>query len=245
MFKLLIFDWDGTIIDSADRIISSMQKAASDQGLPGLSAEPIRNIIGLGLPEALMLLYPGIDHDGMMQMRERYSYYYMKADDTPTALFPGAEDGLLRLRDQGFRLAVATGKSRLGLDRVLAVTGLRDVFEFTRCADETRSKPDPLMLEELLAHSGHQVSEAVMIGDTEFDLEMATNAGMKSLGLSYGAHSVDRLERHGPLAIFDQFSELESWLLSQANDSAGQDSVTQAVVKEAISAEFSYADANS
>ncbi|OMH32649.1 HAD-IA family hydrolase [Motiliproteus sp. MSK22-1] len=220
MFKLLIFDWDGTIIDSADRIISSMQKAAVELGLPRLPAEPIRNIIGLGLPEALMQLYPDIDQEGMVQMRERYSYYYIKADDTPTALFPGVEDGLIRLRDQGFRLAVATGKSRLGLDRVLAVTGLRDVFEFTRCADETRSKPDPLMLEEILACSGHHVSESVMIGDTEFDLEMATNAGMNSLGVSYGAHVVERLENHNPMAIFDHFSELESWLLSQTSEPA-------------------------
>ncbi len=213
MFRLLIFDWDGTIIDSAARIISSMQQAAADLEMAAVSDDAVRNIIGLGLPEALQLLFPGIDGQGVEQMRQRYSHYYLEADCTPIRLFDGVEDSLARLRDGGYQLAVATGKSRRGLDRVFSDTGLGPLFEYSRCADETRSKPDPLMLEELLVESGVAADQALMIGDTEFDLEMATNAGMRSLGVSYGAHAVERLRNHNPVRIIDRFSELDDWLL--------------------------------
>lgn len=214
MFKLLIFDWDGTLIDSAGRIISSMQRAADDLNFPSLADESIRNIIGLGMPEALQELLPGIDAEGRERMRRRYSHYYLDADDTQAELFPGVSDSLARLREQGYQLAVATGKSRRGLDQVLTETGLGPLFKHSRCADETRSKPHPLMLEELLAVSGHRVDDALMIGDTEYDLEMAANAGMRSLGVSYGAHDSARLHEHRPLTIIDRFSELEAWLES-------------------------------
>ncbi|MCW8884455.1 MAG: HAD-IA family hydrolase [Motiliproteus sp.] len=212
MFKFLIFDWDGTLIDSAARIISSMQKAAEDVGMPHPSDKSVKNIIGLGLPEALQEIFPGIETEQIQQMREKYSHFYLEADRTPTNLFPGVEEGLRRLNAKGYRMAVATGKSRRGLDRVFEQTGLGELFHHSRCADETRSKPHPLMLHELLQESGMDVSQALMVGDTEFDLEMAVNAGMKSVGVSYGAHEIDRLNNHKPMSIFDQFGDFEAWL---------------------------------
>ena len=210
--KFIIFDWDGTLIDSAERIIRCMQKASMDADLPMPSDAAVRNIIGLGLPEAFEQLFGGLSAVKEQQMRDRYGYYYIEQDDTPTDFFPGVIDGLERLRQSGYRLAVATGKSRRGLDRVFAETGLGVAFDHSRCADETRSKPHPLMLDQLLAESGFGVDEAVMVGDTEYDLAMAVSAGMVSIGVSYGAHHPERLLKHSPQRIIDNFSELEHWL---------------------------------
>ncbi|MEH6472698.1 MAG: HAD-IA family hydrolase [Halopseudomonas sp.] len=212
--KLIIFDWDGTLIDSAERIINCMQQASVDVALPVPSAEAVRDIIGLGLPEVFERLFGGLSQDQQEQMRARYSYYYIEQDDTPTDFFPGVREGLARLRQRGYRLAVATGKSRMGLDRVFTETGLGEAFDHSRCADETRSKPHPLMLEQLLSESGFSVDEAVMVGDTEYDLAMAVEAGMTSVGVSYGAHHPSRLLQHSPRLIIDHFSELEHWLES-------------------------------
>lgn len=215
MYKLLIFDWDGTIIDSAARIISSMQAAAHDCQFNVPSDNEVRNIIGLGLPEALRILIPGLNEDDIEQMRERYSYYYLSADSTPSPLFSGAQRSLERMHKSGMRMAVATGKSRRGLDRVFAETGLAPLFETSRCADETTSKPDPHMLEEILAVTGVAASEAVMIGDTEYDLEMGRRAGMDVIAVSYGAHHVDRLKGFEPVLEVHHFPELELWLEQQ------------------------------
>lgn len=212
MYKLLIFDWDGTIIDSQARIIASMQAAADELGHDPLCPEAVRNIIGLGLPEAIRALIPHIDEPGLKRMRERYSHHFLEQNTTPTELYPGAEETLRRLRARGYRLAVATGKSRRGLDRVLEETGLGELFELTRCADETRSKPDPLMLLEILEETGMSAAEAVMIGDTEYDLEMGYRIGMGRVAVSYGAHDLERLRRFEPLAEIHQFPELEAWL---------------------------------
>jgi phosphoglycolate phosphatase len=213
--KLIIFDWDGTLLDSAERITRSMQKAAADVELPIPSAEAVRNIIGLGLPEVFEQLFGRLSASQQEQMRVRYGYYYIEGDDTAADFFPGVREGLVRLRQRGYRLAVATGKSRKGLDRVLAEVGLEGAFDHSRCADETRSKPHPLMLEQLLAESGHRVEEAVMVGDTEYDLAMAVAAGMQAIGVSYGAHHPERLLKHAPQRIIDNFSELEHWLEAQ------------------------------
>ncbi|WP_296059965.1 HAD-IA family hydrolase [uncultured Amphritea sp.] len=212
MYKLLIFDWDGTIIDSAARIVSSMQKAARDLNQPELSDEAVRNIIGLGLPEAIQALIPGVDDALIPQLRERYGHYYLHADETPTALFEGVEQTLVNLKQKGFRLAVATGKSRRGLQRIFTDTGLEYLFETSRCADETTSKPHPHMLEEILEETGLNPSDAVMIGDTEFDLEMGVRAGMDTIAVSYGAHHIDRLRQYNPVLVMHRFPELESWL---------------------------------
>lgn len=215
MYKLLIFDWDGTIIDSAARIISSMQAAAVDSQQPVPSDEAVRNIIGLGLPEAIRILVPGISDSDLDVMRAQYSQHYLGQDETPTPLFPGVQKTLESLHAKGIRLAVATGKSRHGLDRVFAATGLGHLFELSRCADETQSKPHPQMLEEILEQSGVSAAEAVMIGDTEYDLDMGVRAGMDVIAVSYGAHHLDRLKGYKPVLEVDHFPELEQWLDSK------------------------------
>ncbi|GGB92990.1 hydrolase [Marinobacterium zhoushanense] len=212
MFKLLIFDWDGTLIDSQARIIASMQAAADELGHQPLCSEAVRNIIGLGLPEAIRALIPEIEAAALEQMRERYAHHFLVQNETPTELYPGVTDTLSRLRDRGYRLAVATGKSRRGLDRALNDTGLTELFELTRCADETKSKPDPCMLIEILEETGLAAGDALMIGDTEYDLEMGYRIGMPTVAVSYGAHHLDRLRQHKPRTEIHQFPELENWL---------------------------------
>ncbi|SIT10820.1 HAD family hydrolase [Neptunomonas antarctica] len=212
MYSLLIFDWDGTVIDSTARIVSSMQSAARELGLRSLQNHEAQEIIGLGLPEAVQALFPGIDDVLLEAVRDRYVHHYMDADNTPVALFPGVQRTLERLHEKGYRLAVATGKSRKGLDRVLADTGLGWLFEITRCADETTSKPHPHMLEEILSQTQVDVSNAVMIGDTEFDLKMGVQAGMDTIAVSYGAHHIDRLKQYNPVLEMHAFPELETWL---------------------------------
>lgn len=212
MYKLLIFDWDGTIIDSEARIIASMQAAAQELGHDELLPEAIRNIIGLGLPEAIRALIPRLDNAAVELMRQRYSHQFVSRDQTPARLYPGAEETLKRLKTRGYRLAVATGKSRRGLNRVLTQTGLGELFETTRCADETCSKPDPRMLQEILEETGMGPEEAVMIGDTEYDLEMGRRIGMGRVAVSYGAHELERLRRYDPLVEIHRFPEIELWL---------------------------------
>lgn len=212
MYKLLIFDWDGTIINSESRIISSMQSAAKECGFEIPGDEQVRNIIGLGLPEALRLLIKGIDEVGIERMRASYGHYFMSADSTPSPLFPGVQHSLESMHRKGMRMAVATGKSRKGLSRAFVDTGLAYLFEASRCADETTSKPDPHMLEELVEETGVQPSEALMIGDTEYDLEMGKRAGMDVLAVSYGAHHIDRLKGYEPVLEVDHFPDIEKWL---------------------------------
>lgn len=216
MYKLLIFDWDGTIIDSAARIVSSMQQASRDLGYGELTDGAVRSIIGLGLPEALVELIPEIDESGILAMRERYGHYYLGADETPTELFDGVESSLVRLKEKGYRMAVATGKSRRGLDRVFEETGLRYLFETSRCADETTSKPHPHMLMEILDETGVKANEALMIGDTSFDLEMGQRAGVDRVAVTYGAHPLERLHPFEPVLLADQFVQLEQWLESKS-----------------------------
>ncbi|PMR67862.1 HAD-IA family hydrolase [Halomonas heilongjiangensis] len=212
-YRLVIFDWDGTLMDSAARIVSCMQAAARDAEWGELSAESVRNIIGLGLPEAIAALCPGIDVERAERLRSRYAFHFVEGDTTPMRFFPGVEAGLVRLlgnADQ--RLAVATGKSRRGLDRVFRESGSGRWFHASRTADETRSKPHPLMLEELLAELGVDVGEAVMVGDTEYDLEMARALGMDRVAVTYGVHAPARLAASRPVFTAEAAPELFDWL---------------------------------
>ncbi|GAA3905422.1 HAD-IA family hydrolase [Halomonas cibimaris] len=216
-FELMIFDWDGTLMDSVPRIVSSMQAAARDAEWGELSPDAVENIIGLGLPEAVARLCPGILPAQSARLRERYAHYFVHADSTPMAFFDGVEARLLRLRHQHSpRLAVATGKTRRGLERVFADTGSAGWFHASRTADETRSKPDPLMLAELLDELAVPVSRAVMIGDSEYDLAMARALGMASVGVGYGVHNTDRLAACEPLHIAQNVDELFDWLEATA-----------------------------
>lgn len=205
---LYIFDWDGTLIDSTDKIAGCMQRAIATLGLPERSVEEAKSIIGLGLPEAVRTLFPDIEETMIAKVTASYSSHFVAADQTPCNFYPYVDEVLNQLRSEGHLLAVATGKSRRGLNRVLANMSLTDFFDASRCADETASKPDPLMLHQLLQTLNTDVGSAVMVGDTDFDLGMAANAGMKSIGVSYGAHPVERLLPHKPERIIDSFDQL-------------------------------------
>ncbi|MDF1781034.1 MAG: HAD-IA family hydrolase [Alcanivoracaceae bacterium] len=207
-YQLVIFDWDGTLMDSTGRIVDCMQKAAADMQLPPLSAFAVQQIIGLGLPEAISTLYPALSAERVMQMRDQYASHFIAAESTPSVLFAGAQALLNTLQEKNVRIAVATGKSRKGLNRVLASSGLADYFHITRCADESGSKPDPKMLMEIVDALSVPVQDAVMIGDTSFDLEMAQRAGIDRIGVTYGAHSRDILARHQPLALCDRLDQV-------------------------------------
>ncbi|GAB2718200.1 HAD-IA family hydrolase [Halomonas garicola] len=216
-FDLMIFDWDGTLMDSVPRIVSSMQAAARDAEWGELAPEAVENIVGLGLPEAVDILCPGITAAHSARLRERYAHYFVHADATPMAFFDGVEARLERLHRQGApRLAVATGKTRRGLDRIFTETGSARWFHSSRTADETRSKPDPLMLDELLDELGVSASRALMIGDTEYDMAMARALNMPRVGVSYGVHESERLAAFEPLHIAHDIDGLFDWLDASA-----------------------------
>jgi phosphoglycolate phosphatase len=210
-FDLIAFDWDGTLMDSTGIIASSIQRACADLGLPVPSDERASHVIGLGLSDALAYAVPDLHKDMVPQMVERYRHHYLSRDaDLP--LFTGAREIVVSLKEAGYFVAVATGKSRAGLDRALNSSGLRPLFDATRCADECRSKPDPQMLWELGDELGVRSDRMLMIGDTTHDLLMAANAGASSLAVSYGAHPQRTLEGQGALAIVDSPLQLGEWL---------------------------------
>jgi phosphoglycolate phosphatase len=189
-------------------IVASMRAAAAELGLAVPEPAAVREIVGLGLSQALAQLFPELEAGRQQELAAAYSRHYAAPERARTPLFPGAMTTLEALRDRGFELAVATGKSRRGLDRVLASLQLADFFEATRCADETRSKPHPLMLREIMAERGKSTAEVVMVGDSEYDLAMAREAGVSSVGVSYGVHPSARLASHQPLAIIDELPQL-------------------------------------
>ena len=205
---LYIFDWDGTLVNSVARIVTCLKAAARDLALPQLDDARYQEIIGLGLIEAVRQLYPSASPAMQESMCEAYSANFIALDDGPCPFFPGVEDTLSTLHAQGHLLAIATSKSRRGLDRVLDQLGWREYFHTTRCADETASKPHPLMLQEILLDLQRTPAEAVMIGDTSYDLEMAKRAGVRGIGVSYGAHPIQSLLPHEPIAIVDQFEAI-------------------------------------
>ena len=220
-FELLVFDWDGTLMDSEAHIVTSMQRAMSDAQLPEMARTEIRDIIGLGLREALDRLLPSETEAMHLQLIDRYRYHFF-ADD-PCEPFEGAESVLQALSAQGYLMAVATGKGRRGLDRVLQSTGFGQYFVETRCADETCSKPNPQMLREIIEVTGVLPSQTLMIGDTEYDLEMANAARTASLGVDYGVHSRERLLACGPLGCLSSIKALPDWLLEQTSEQVRQD----------------------
>lgn len=212
--RLIVFDWDGTLMDSETQIVHSMFGAIRDMQLESRTADECRNIIGLGLKEAIDSLYPGRDEQFSRQFVDSYRHHWFtQADDSE--LFPGARETLLLLREAGFELAIATGKGRTGLEKVLKHTELESMFSVTRCSDETRSKPHPQMLEEILQETGIEAANTLMVGDTEYDMNMAIQAGVHPVAVSYGVHERGRLMAHQPLACLDTISELVDWLAEQ------------------------------
>lgn len=219
-YQLLIFDWDGTLSDSIGRIVEAMRVAADLAGRPVRDDLAIKGIIGLGLPEAIRTLYPDISANDLIGFRQHYADSYMAMDVEPSQLFEGVHESLQAFKAEGYRMAVATGKARRGLDRVLKAHGWLDYFDATRAADETASKPDPLMLNEILQHCGVKREQALMIGDASFDLLMARNAGMDSVAVGYGAQALDSLRQFEPRLAIERFSELRTWLGAQTAESS-------------------------
>jgi phosphoglycolate phosphatase len=214
-YKLLIFDWDGTLMDSAAAISKSLQTACADLNLPVPTDEAARYVIGLGMSDALKHIQPQLPPSCYPQFLERYRDHFWRAD-ADTTLFKGVVESVDVLHKAGFLLAVATGKSRRGLDRALESTGLQRYFHATRCADEGFSKPDPGMLHQLLEATGATADQALMIGDTTHDMEMARSAGMSRLAAAYGAHPRETLLAYEPVVCADVFSDIHNWLTRNA-----------------------------
>ena len=209
--KVVIFDWDGTLMDSVGHIVDSLMHAANLYELP-LTRHQAANVIGLGLPEAMAALFPYHPH-WRAEIQAEYSRHYV-ANSSQTQLFAGVPELLDALDQQGVLMAVATGKSRAGLDRVLAQSQTTHRFAITRCAGETQSKPHPQMLQEIVAYLGVTPDQCIMVGDTTYDLEMAANIAMPSIGVSYGVHPPALLQQHRPRAVVDDVPSLHPLLLT-------------------------------
>ncbi|GAB4443647.1 MAG: HAD-IA family hydrolase [Rhodocyclaceae bacterium] len=207
---LVVFDWDGTLLDSTAAIVRSIRSACEDLGFDPPGEAAARHVIGLGLEDALASAMPELDPRDYGRLAESYRRHYL-AQDRELELYPGAARLVERLRERGYALGIATGKSRLGLRRALAVANLESHFVATRCADECRPKPHPAMLLELMAETGAEPARTLMVGDTTHDLRMARQAGVQALAVSYGAHSAEELAREAPLACLASLEALAEW----------------------------------
>ena len=214
-FDLIVFDWDGTLFDSTTLIVQCIQSACRDLALDVPSDADAAYVIGLGLHDALRHAVPGLDPDRYPDLGRRYRHHYL-ARQHELVLFPGTLEMLQALKARNHSLAVATGKGRRGLDEALSQSQLVGLFDATRTADETASKPHPLMLQELMAELGAAPGRTLMIGDTTHDLQLAVNAGTARVAVSYGAHEPQALQAHGPLHVAHTTRELHAWLLAHA-----------------------------
>ena len=214
-YRLLVFDWDGTLADSAAIIVEALQRSCADLGLPVPAEAAARYVIGLGLDDALRHVAPSLARQDYPKLSARYRAHYLHRDPE-IPLFAGAESMLEALGARGHLLAVATGKSRRGLDRALQQAGVERHFVATRCADEGRPKPDPDMLLHLMERLGAKPAETLMIGDTTHDLLLAANAGVDAVAVAYGAHPADSLLEERSLAVVHSVGELHRWLATHA-----------------------------
>ena len=214
-YDLIVFDWDGTVMDSTAVIAGSIQAACRDFDLPVPSDEAARYVIGMGLVEALRHAVPDAHESKYESLAARYRYHFL-AQDASIPLFAGARETIMELRGQGYWLAVATGKNRNGLNRALAMSELGEYFHATRTADQTFSKPHPAMLLELMDELGLSTERVLMVGDTTHDLQMAINAGVDAVGVTHGAHPMEQLRALNPRALVDDFIALRAWLKANA-----------------------------
>lgn len=212
-YELIVFDWDGTLMDSEAKIVNCFAAACADAGIDFPGDAACRDVIGLGMREALQRLLPAATGSEQQAVIDAYRVHFLERDQTEMVFFPGVQAGLKHLQAQGYLLAVATGKARRGLNRVLQLWDMEQDFVATRCADEAYSKPHPQMLHDILDMTGMTPEQSIMIGDTVYDLEMAQNAAMHSLAVSYGVHERERLQALGPQACVDSFDEVCAWLL--------------------------------
>ena len=211
--ECIVFDWDGTLMDSEAQIVHCLHAAIADLGLEPMDDATVRDIIGLGLKEAIDTLVPGRDDGFHRAFVEAYREHWFAHDGSD--LFEGARDVLQLLRSNDIRLGIATGKARRGLVRVLGETGLETYFDATRCSDETTSKPHPQMLLEVMQELSVVPQQTVMVSDTEYDMEMATNAGAAKIAVRSGVHTEERLKRHKPLVCLDSVTDMPAWMSAQ------------------------------
>jgi phosphoglycolate phosphatase len=210
-YSLIVFDWDGTLLDSAAEIVECIQQASREMGLPVPDAERARHVIGLGLHDSLRIAVPELPVESYGEFAALYRKNFLAREES-MRLFTGVRELLAALRQREHLLAVATGKSRRGLDRALEASELGTHFAASRCGDETHPKPHPAMLLELMEQLAVDPARVLMIGDTSHDLEMARNAGVDALGVTYGAHSAGALQALAPRACVASVKELRSWL---------------------------------
>ncbi|SNC60847.1 HAD-IA family hydrolase [Polynucleobacter victoriensis] len=214
-YELIVWDWDGTLMDSTPTIVKCIQDACRDLALPVPDDSMASHVIGLGIQESLRKACPTVSVDDHYKLIDRFRFHYLSKDHE-LSLFEGARDLLYGLKDKGHLLAVATGKSRKVLDRSLGFHALEDLFDDTRTADETFSKPHPAMLIELSESLMVPMDRMLMIGDTTHDLLMANNAGADAVAVTYGAHPEHVLKTENPLVCVNNVSELSDWLAGNA-----------------------------
>jgi phosphoglycolate phosphatase len=207
-FDLIIFDWDGTLINSIDWITSCLQHAAAQCDCPIPEAQAAKDVIGLSIKKAMQALFPEADKQTREQLVASYSHQYLSKQISKDDLFPGVYEMLVQLNEADYQLAVATGKTRAGLRQALQATETEDLFCITRCSDETASKPDPRMLREIIQHTNAAEDRTLMIGDSIHDLQMALNAHISAIAVSCGAHSEESLQQYNPLLCLQQPAEL-------------------------------------
>jgi phosphoglycolate phosphatase len=215
-FPLLVFDWDGTLVDSIERIVTSLQFASKSTVDIDLSETQARDVIGLGLAEAITKLHPELDNpqhtEKLDHIADAYRQHYLFDSNVPAPLFGGVHELLKDLRGDGYTLAISTGKSRAGLEHSINEHKLADYFATTRCAGENKSKPHPEMLYEIINQLNFSASQTLMIGDSEHDLKMANNASMQSIGVTHGVHDAETLNRHRPLTCLTDITDLSAYL---------------------------------
>jgi phosphoglycolate phosphatase len=211
-FDLIIFDWDGTLINSIDLITHSLQQAALAYGYPIPEAQAAKDVIGLSIENAVLTLFPEADELSQKQLANSYRNHYSSKQLDRDDLFPGVYDMLVHLKQTGYQLAVATGKTRSGLQAALSGTGTEDLFCMTRCADETASKPDPKMLLEIIEYTQTSHDRCLMVGDSVFDLQMALNIPISAIAVTCGAQSAELLQQYQPLLCLEQPTELLNYI---------------------------------
>jgi len=215
-FDLIVWDWDGTLADSTSMITNALVKAAEQVGLPSLAPTKAKGIIGLGLKESIYELYGNLPPEQARALATQYSANYY-AEESNIPLFTHAHETIVTLHRRGYKLAVATGKGRRGLNLALEHCGLTRYFHGTRTVDECFSKPHPQMLDELMDDMVVTPERTLMIGDTTYDMQMAQNAGVSSVAVTFGAQAEHQLAVYQPKHIFDQFSDLKNWLLDETS----------------------------
>lgn len=215
-FPLLVFDWDGTLVDSIERIVTSLQFASKSTINADVSEQQARNVIGLGLSEAIEKLHPELDNrqhaEQLNRIADAYRQHYLHQNTVPAPLFPGVNKLLDKLSNDGYTLAISTGKSRAGLEQSINEHQVGNYFLTTLCAGENKSKPHPEMLHKIMHELNFSASQTLMIGDSEHDLKMASNANVKSIGVTHGVHNAVTLQKHQPLICLNDITELSAYL---------------------------------